>query len=197
MMRRIVFLLSALSLAGPAFGGPLHEGIRDDDLTKVRELIRQGNVSDARDENGETPLILAILEGHVEVAELLIEQGADISARNEGGFTPLHAAAYVGDVETAEQLLVSGADVNDQDNKAGVSPLSVAAEEGQVAVARVLVEHGAELEAGDQNGYTALTRALWRGHRDVVAVLQQAGAVCQPVEVLEEPAYSECVAGQR
>jgi uncharacterized protein len=72
----------------------------------------------------------------------------------------------------------------------------VASEEGHVAVVQLLIEHGADLEAGEQNGYTPLTRALWRGHKEVVTLLQQSGAECQPVEILEEPAYSECVAAQ-
>jgi len=77
-----------------------------------------------------------------------------------------------------------------------VTPLSIAAEQGQVEVARVLLGRGADVEAAERNGYTPLTRAIWRGHEEIVALLQQAGARCQPVEILEEPAYSECIAGQ-
>ncbi len=61
---------------------------------------------------------------------------------------------------------------------------------------QLLIERGAALEATERNGYTPLTRAIWRGHSDVVAKLQQAGAKCQPIEILEEPAYSDCLAGQ-
>ena len=63
-------------------------------------------------------------------------------------------------------------------------------------MAKVLIDHGADLEATEQNGYTALTRAIWRGQAEVISLLQKSGAKCQPVEVLEEPAYSDCMAGQ-
>ncbi len=189
-----LFLISVGSTV--AFAGPLHEATRDGDLEQARALVEAGADLDTQGDNGETPLTLAVLGGYVSVASLLIDRGADIQARNRGGFTPLHAAAYVNAVEIAEQLLGRGADVNDQMNKAGVTPLSVASEEGHVGVAKVLINHGADFEAGERNGYTPLTRALWRGQEDVVSLLQRLGAMCQPVEILEEPAYSECVAGQ-
>jgi uncharacterized protein len=179
-----------------AYAGPLHDAARDGDLQQVRQLIGQGADMNAPGDNGEPPLILAILGGHSAAVDLLIEKGADIGARNKGGFTPLHAAAYVDDGDAAELLLAKGADVNDQQNKAGVTPLSVAAEEGRASVAQVLIEHGADLDAAEQNGYTPLTRAVWRGHKDVVMLLRQSGAECQPVEILEEPGYSQCVAAQ-
>ncbi len=179
-----------------AFAEPLHEATRDGDLERVRALIDAGADLDAQGDNGETALNTAILEGHVSVAGLLIDRGADLGARNRGGFTALHAAAYVNAVEIAERLLGKGADVNDQQNKAGGTALSVASEEGHAGVAKVLIAHGADVEAGERNGYTPLTRALWRSHKEVVALLHSSGAKCQSVEILEEPAYSECVTGQ-
>ncbi len=196
MIRIAIALCLFLVSNTVAFAGPLHEATRDGDVEQVRALIDAGADLDEQGDNGETALNTAILEGHVAVAVLLIDRGANIGARNKGGFTALHAAAYVNAVEIAERLLDRGADVNDQQNKAGGTALSVASEEGHAGVAKVLITHGADLEAGERNGYTPLTRALWRGQKEVVALLQRSGAKCQPVEILEEPAYSECVAGQ-
>jgi ankyrin repeat protein len=196
MVRIAISLFLFLVTDTVALAGPLHQAARDGDVEQVGTLIDSGTDLNAQGDNGETPLILAILEGHASVASLLIDGGADIQARNKGGFTPLHAAAYANAVEIAEQLLRGGADINDQMNKARGTALSVASEEGHSGVVTVLIDHGADLEAGERNGYTPLTRALWRGQSDVVALLQEAGAKCQPVEILEEPAYSECMAGQ-
>jgi ankyrin repeat protein len=190
-MALVLFLGGSAS----AFAGPVHDAARDGDSEKLSRLIAEGAELNRPGDDGETPLILAILQGHAATIELLVEQGADIHARNDGGFTPLHAAAYVGDVATAEQLLARGVNIDDQQNKAGVSALSVAAEQGQVAVARILVEQGANLEAGEVNGYTPLSRALWRQQEEVVSLLQQAGAACQPVEILGKPYHDRCVAG--
>ncbi len=188
----LVFFLSGHTIA---FANPLHDAARDGDVEKVSGLIDQGVAMDVPGDNGETPLILAILGGQPAVVDLLIERGADIRARNSGGFTALHAAAYVGDADTASKLLGTGANVNDQENKAGVTPLSVAAEQGHVEMTRVLVEHGADLEAGERNGYTPLSRALWRDRKEMVSLLQQFGAACQPIEILGKAVHSRCVAG--
>lgn len=189
---------SVLLLAGTAtaLAGPLHDAARDGDLAEVKAQIASGVDMNSPGDHGDTPLILAILNDHDDVAMVLIEQGADIQGRNRGGFTPLHAAAYVDDLDAAELLVATGADVGDRQNKAGVSPLSVAAEEGHVAVARALIEHGADVEAVEQNGYTSLSRALWRGHKDIAALLQQSGAECQQEDILGGPVYAECVAGR-
>ena len=179
-----------------AFANPLHDAARSGDVNKVSELIDDGVSINAFDDKGETPLIIAILESRLSVVDIIIEYGADIRARNRGGFTALHAASYVGNSEIARKLLDEGADVNDQDNKAGVTALSVAAEEGYSGVAQVLIDFGANLEASERNGYTPLSRALWRGQTEVATVLQKSGAKCQPIEILGQATHAQCTADQ-
>ncbi|KAI9597730.1 ankyrin repeat-containing domain protein [Syncephalis fuscata] len=58
-----------------------------------------------RDHVGRTPLQLAVLEGHRDVAAFLIDQGARICARVADGRTVLHLAAQQGDSEIIRLLL--------------------------------------------------------------------------------------------
>jgi ankyrin repeat protein len=197
MVRIVMALVLAFGCSTVAFANPLHDAARGGDVERIRGLIDNDAELNVLGDTGETPLTIAILHGHSGVVDLLIEKGADIRARNGGGFTGLHAAAYVGDVRTATKLLRQGANIDDQENKAGVTPLSVSAEEGHVGVARVLIEHGANLEAGERNGFTPLSRALWRDQSEVVSLLQQAGAKCQSVNILGKAAHAQCVAGTR
>lgn len=196
-MSRSAIAVVLILFASSAIAGPLHDAARVGEIDRANALIDAGEDVDGLDEFGETPLIRSILDGQAAVAMLLLDRGAAVNARNRGGFTALHAAAYAGTSDVAEALIARGADIDDRENKAGVSPLSVAAEEGRADVARVLIDHGANLELAELNGYTPLTRAIWRGQREVIALLQGAGARCQPVEILEEPAYSDCLAGQK
>lgn len=178
------------------FAGPLHDAVREGNLEQVRELIGQGADIDDRGRNGETPLIQAILEGHADVAELLIEQGADVMVRNERGLTPLHAAAYSGSPEVARLLLDHGAELEDRANVSGATPLMLAAEENRVVVAELLIARGADLSIPDRDGFTPLTQAWAKQRTEMVRLLKQHGASCQPVEILgSEDYYRRCVEG--
>jgi len=85
-------------------------------------LLDQGVNASARDEEGSTPLLWAVLSGKREVVELMVERGADVNGRNLEGETPLHWASTTGNTVIAEYLLSRGADVNVKD-MFGVTPL--------------------------------------------------------------------------
>lgn len=56
---------------------PLHEAAYNGDLVQVRQLLRRGADPTERDEDGATPLMEALQEGHTEICQLLLEAGAD------------------------------------------------------------------------------------------------------------------------
>ncbi len=74
--------------------------------------------------SGATPLHLAVLCNHGEIAQCLIEKRADLNARarDEHGGTPLHWAAALGRLDMAERLIRAGANVHSKD-KNGFTPL--------------------------------------------------------------------------
>ena len=197
MLRTVFGLLMSLIAGSQVIAGPLHEASNAGDVGALQAALETDPDIDSQDNSGETPLNLAIVHGHDDVAIMLLEAGASVDARNRGGFTPLHSAAYADRPAVAAALIERGANIEDQGNKAGVTPLSVAAEEGNADVAAVLIENGAEVDVTERNGYTPLSRALWRNRDRVVALLQAAGAVCQPEEILGEPTYAKCMAGQK
>ena len=79
-------------------------------------LIAKGADVNTMTNTGLTPLHVAALKGHMEIAELLIAKGADVNAKeNEKGNrwrTPLHYAAIRGEKEIVELLISRGANVN-------------------------------------------------------------------------------------
>eukprot|EP00747_Dinoflagellata_sp_TGD_P190841 gnl/TRDRNA2_/TRDRNA2_53326_c0_seq1.p1 gnl/TRDRNA2_/TRDRNA2_53326_c0~~gnl/TRDRNA2_/TRDRNA2_53326_c0_seq1.p1 ORF type:complete len:137 (+),score=25.30 gnl/TRDRNA2_/TRDRNA2_53326_c0_seq1:102-512(+) len=64
---------------------------------------------------GETALIIAAREGHIEVCRLLLEQRADVEATDRSKKTPLYYAAKGKHETTCQLLLDYGADVEATD----------------------------------------------------------------------------------
>jgi len=99
--------------------------------------------------SGATPLHLAVLCNHEEIAQCLIEKRADLNAKaqDEHGGTPLHWAAALGRIEMAKLLIEGGADVNAKD-KNGFTPLDATnyhpelQKEAKLKVAQRLREKG-------------------------------------------------------
>ncbi len=80
---------------------------------------------DSQDLNKSTPLHMASLRGHENVACVLLDCGADVAAKDKDGWTPLHVASEEGHLEVVRVLLEHGAPTTAQD-KDGWTPLHVA-----------------------------------------------------------------------
>ena len=88
---------------------------------------------------GNTPLIMAALQGHDKVVELLVEKnGIQINKANNYGATPLYLAAKCGHKKVVNLLLTqNGIQVNNTTND-GFTPLHIAALKGHENVVALL-----------------------------------------------------------
>ena len=132
------------------------------------EVVRQGPA------RGTSPLILAVENGHFELAAVLLEAGADPNDQRSG-FTALHTLTWVrkpnrgdgddgdpapigsgnlGSLQLVETLVEHGADVNARLkrgasgrgvlSRVGATPFLLAAMTADVPLMRALVKHGAD-----------------------------------------------------
>lgn len=167
-----------------AFFDAIHEG----HLEEVRRRLDEGVSPDARDREGTTALYLACDLGRPAIARLLVERGAEVDAvpRRKGGSRALQVAIYRGfdayELEAREgypeliRLLVEkGADVNAADVD-GNTPLIAAAEKDDRATLALLLQRGAELGHVNENGWTALDRAVAYRRRTIAHELVRLGA---------------------
>ena len=97
---------------------PLHAAARDNQLSVLEQLLREGD--DKRDPNevdpsGQTALHLAADAGHPEAIKILTRYGGDIHAADNDGISVLQAAVISGDFETCRLLCVLGANPDQAD----------------------------------------------------------------------------------
>ena len=100
------------------------------------------------DDNDDTALIHASLNGHAEVSRLLLDNGADINARGRLLMTSLHGPSYFGHLDVVRLLLQRGAEVDPRDD-VGLTPLKLAITEearGTMTTIATLIRAGATVE---------------------------------------------------
>uniref|UniRef100_A0A4W4EF40 RHD domain-containing protein n=1 Tax=Electrophorus electricus TaxID=8005 RepID=A0A4W4EF40_ELEEL len=149
-------------------------------------LAMQRHLCGVQDENGDTPLHLAIIHQQPTVAHQIIQtvmnspQHKYINKLNHLRQTPLHLAVITRQPKLVEVLLRMGADptVLDRD---GRTPVHLAAHTGDEATLRVLLgllgEHHAHLvNMVDFSGMFPLHLAVRKGGDRCLRVLVQAGA---------------------
>lgn len=81
----------------------------------IKLLINAGANVNAKDKNGNTPLMFASIIKNSEIVNLLIKAGANVNDVNESGTTALIYAAARGDKKTVKLLLNNNADISIQD----------------------------------------------------------------------------------
>jgi ankyrin repeat protein len=163
--------------AAPAQGTPatLHEAAKRGDVGALAAVLAKTPDIDARDADGNTPLMYAAGNGNIRAVELLLAKGANVKGRGKEGCTALHSAAWKGYQEVCALLIDKGADPEDT-GCSGASPLWMAASAGRKETVELLLAKGAKLTVMDSGGYTPLHEAAGGGHTEVVHLLLAKGA---------------------
>ncbi len=78
----------------------------------IESSLKEGADVNAREQEGETPLMYAAANGHTDTVLFLIDKGADVNAVSNNNETALARAASVGHTATVQTLLEKGAYVN-------------------------------------------------------------------------------------
>lgn len=189
---RFGLLIPLLMASSISHSGTIHEAAKSGNLEQIQRLTVDGADVNERAIRDETPLMVAALAGQGEIVNYLLQRGAQIDARNSSGLSTLHAAAYAGHTDIVILLVAKGADVNDASNRFGVTPLHLASEENQIGTVQVLLKQGADTSVVEVNGYSAMSRAGFREHWDIVNALLANGTTCQAADTVGDWLYQEC-----
>lgn len=146
------------------------DAVKAGDLASVAALLDSNpSLGNARNDAGASAFLLAVYSGREAVKELLLSRGVELD---------IYESAAAGQVERAAALLARDASLASTYAPDGFTPLGLAAFFGHRSVVELLLRHRADVNAISHNatGYTALTGAVARGHREIVARLLAAGA---------------------
>lgn len=147
---------------------------------KVSQFLRDGADLNAKNENGQTPLELALLYNKdAHVTELLIGTGANATIKDDKtGANLLITSAIAANSDTKiRALLKAGLDPNATDKNGRTALISAAPSNSSVGVFLELIGAGADVNAKNSDGWTPLDYAVrFNKNPDVIRVLLKYGA---------------------
>lgn len=150
-----------------------HDRLKENQHEIVKQLVRAGADVNLTDDQGDTPLHLAVREhASQETLLTLLDAGADVHARNHRNFTPLEQISEMGGWDVRHdnvRVLV-------EEGGAKIEPKFVAflASEGHAQTVHLLLDHGFDPITRDEEGRTALHHAV--DHPETVRTLLNRGA---------------------
>jgi len=160
---------------------PLYVAAQTGGVKTAEILLSHGADPNHRTLGGGTPLHIAAGNRHGAVAAVLLRAGAQVNATDNGGETPLHWARSP---ELVEILVEHGAAVNPRDVE-GYTPLFRAIQDREAALVRSHIALGADIHASyiqitPMGCIKVTSRFLARGHKDILALLEQQTSQAQP-----------------
>lgn len=148
--------------------GVMHHAAEGGNVEVIRMLSVHKQLIDAKNQDEETPLMLAAKES-LEACEILLKAGADPFAINQDKRNAMHFAAFAGKDEIVRMLsvhprLIDSKDYNDR------TPLMLAAE-NSLRMCKTLINKGANPLSIDSRGRSALHYAAEAGKVEIVEYL--------------------------
>jgi hypothetical protein len=160
---------------------PLHVAAHASNLHAMRALVKAGADPNALDADRYDIVTIAAVANDLPTLKLALASGCsarNVTSRYDG--TALIAAAHLGHVDVVRELIHAGAPL-DHINNLGWTALieSIVLGDGglrHTATLTALVGAGANVNIADRGGATPLELAKGRGYREMVAMLEKAGA---------------------
>lgn len=144
------------------------------DVEEIRQLIKDGAILSAINEDGESALTRAISRKHYGVAKLLLENDATTDYSGPLVQKPLHIAVQTGNIKMVELLLDHDADIDEL--TAHGSVLSQAIKAGRNDIASLLLSRDADLNLARYPIHWPLGSAIVAKNEPLIKTLLKRGA---------------------
>mmetsp|Transcript_89701 Transcript_89701/g.159391 ORF Transcript_89701/g.159391 Transcript_89701/m.159391 type:complete len:989 (+) Transcript_89701:65-3031(+) len=140
-------------------------------------LLKKKAKLELTDSEGNTALMLAARQNHVEAVEFLIGREANLEAKTKDhGFTALIWAASSGQPKTTDALLQASSKIEAKDAK-GRTAIMWASKHGHLEVVNIILGYCPDLTKRDMDGFTALDHT--REHLELKAAVVLAQEQCR------------------
>ena len=151
-------------------GKEFFAAIRTGDAATLKAMLdADPSLANAKNEQGQSPVLAAVYSGRSEIRDALIARGAHLE---------FHEAAAAGQLERVEHFVEKDPDLTRSYSPDGFPVLALAAAFGHFPIVRYLFEKGGDVTAVATNGtgYNALTGAVTSGHEEIAIWLLENGA---------------------
>jgi len=179
------------------------QAVQSGNASKVEALLdSDASLANAKNEKGQSAVLLAVYTGRKEIRDLLLARGVALelheaaaagqlarvrqivdknpalaNSLSPDGFPVFALAAVFGHRDVAEYLFAKGADVNAvATNGTGYNALTGAVASGHTAIVAWLLANGANPNYRYGDGYSPLLTAAANGHLGIVSLLLASGA---------------------
>ena len=146
----------------------LHLAARVGAIGVVQTLAAADINLNRKNSSGETAIMVAALQGHIEVVKFLISREAEV---NQPGWTPLIYAATTGRNEIIKILIENHAYI-DATSPSGVTSLMMAVRGGHRSTVKLLIDEDADVTVRNDVGDSALTWAERGPDAEMVKMLR-------------------------
>ena len=162
MKKTLAIFFIVINIWGCSSDYGVEKIIAQNDLQKLKKIIKNRAVINNTDYKGRTPLYLAALYGRAEITKYLLNNGADpLKRANWKDYaTPLHVAATQGHLTIVGMFVDKGVNVNCKTMN-GITPLISAARHRKPEVVELLIKHGGNLNVKDSHGKGVLHGYDW------------------------------------
>ena len=178
---------------------PLHVCAAAGNTLLYKAIYKLAENKQPRTEDGHEPIVYAVINGRVKMAEFIIQRSADKNPESKNSLTVLHRAAKYGHVEICESILKHLKDKNPKCKSSGITPLHMAASFGHFRVCELIIKHidskqrliphtnyhdkhvDDEKNPTNAIGWTPLHYAIQQGHVKTSQVIMEAAKHKNPI----------------
>lgn len=150
--------------------------IRDGNITKVQDLVKENPSIVDSTSAGYTPLIFAIYYRKDEICDFLLDNKADINYQHPTTkIDALIMSLRHRDLSIVKKLVKSGANIDTQNNDMETA-LHITLRNNSNEISKYLINAGIDLNLVDNNEKTALEIAIESNNKEIADVMMKKGA---------------------